>query len=392
MYKELLNAVKAKIDIYDKHKELSGENFNIFYIMNKESDEVWTHSAIISELLNPKGSHSLGSKPLELFIKQFKEHFLKEDFKIDFVNAISIKEECLISEHENYFYDRLDIVVKEKYAVRESKNIFCIENKIYAGEQEDQLLRYKKQYPNGILFYLTLTGEESKQLIDNKDNNIYTPIAYSNNEKDSKGSILNWLEECVKYAYDKPMVREVLNQYIYLIKKLTNQTTNKDMTNDIVEIINDNFEASTEIYNNFGKALTNRQNVFLVNLEVMLKKQIPAIQNVKEIVIDEKNHSMHRLKIFLKDNYFVSFHFKSTNEVIILIGKSNIGDIDDEILNKPSGFKDKNWNNDNESLYYKTPYGFLGNPKNILDAENGNKIEEIAKDLINISMEFLSCD
>lgn len=75
----LLKDVQSKIDLYEKHKELSGENFNIFSIMGMESDEVFTHSAIISELLNPKGSHGLGSKPLELFITQF---FLMKIFNL----------------------------------------------------------------------------------------------------------------------------------------------------------------------------------------------------------------------------------------------------------------------------------------------------------------------
>lgn len=64
-----LKEVQQQIRFYAKQRELSGENFNIFSIMSMESDEVFTHSAIIAELLNPKGSHSLGTQPLELFYK-----------------------------------------------------------------------------------------------------------------------------------------------------------------------------------------------------------------------------------------------------------------------------------------------------------------------------------
>ena len=67
--KQLLAQINSTIKVYEKHAELSGEKFNVFSIMGMESDEVRTHSSIIGELLNPKGSHSLGSKPLELFIK-----------------------------------------------------------------------------------------------------------------------------------------------------------------------------------------------------------------------------------------------------------------------------------------------------------------------------------
>ncbi len=38
-----------------------------------------------------------------------------------------------------------------------------IENKIYAGEQKNQLLRYHNAYREGKLLYLTLFGDESEQ-------------------------------------------------------------------------------------------------------------------------------------------------------------------------------------------------------------------------------------
>ena len=50
-----VRVLKAK---YDERAEVTGENFNVFSILDRESDEVKTHSAIIAELLNPRGSHS----------------------------------------------------------------------------------------------------------------------------------------------------------------------------------------------------------------------------------------------------------------------------------------------------------------------------------------------
>ena len=42
----------------DKHEVLaaaSGPSFNLFAILGLETDEVHTHSAILAELINPKG-------------------------------------------------------------------------------------------------------------------------------------------------------------------------------------------------------------------------------------------------------------------------------------------------------------------------------------------------
>ena len=52
----LLNQVGSILKSYDKIAKSTGENFNIFTVMGMESNEVKTHSAIIGELLNPKGS------------------------------------------------------------------------------------------------------------------------------------------------------------------------------------------------------------------------------------------------------------------------------------------------------------------------------------------------
>lgn len=380
MYKDLLNVVKAKIDIYGKHKELSGENFNIFSIMSMESDEVFTHSAIIAELLNPKGSHSLGRKPLELFIDQFKEHFEKHNFQIDYEKIICKKEEFLCSKvddetlkkcnaaaSKNFRYDVLDIVVKENDANYKSPNIFCIENKIYAGEQEQQLHRYKSQYPNGIIFYLTLTGEESKQVIQNENNEIYVPIAYvisnQNNSKQfnpqkveseqevQKSTVLNWLQECVKYAYDKPMVREVLNQYIFLIKKLTNQTTNEKMKKEIIDLIKKNLEASTEIHNNYEDAVKEIQIEFLTDLKTEIKK------NIKDWSF--KIHEDEQKKVFgiymsnEKFNIYCIFRFNKYNEAALNIinyldGKGNTENVQEFLI---EGIKFKKNNISSTDIY-----------------------------------------
>ena len=89
--------------------------------------------------------------------------------------------------------------------------IIMIENKIYASEQPNQLLRYYNAFPNGKLFYLTLFGEESKQNFPKEKYNI---ISYEND-------IIIWLEECKKESVNIPILRESITQYINLIKKLS---------------------------------------------------------------------------------------------------------------------------------------------------------------------------
>lgn len=235
-YIQLLNQINPIVKVYEKHAQLSGEKFNIFSIIGMESDEVKTHSAFIAELLNPKGNHSLEEKPLRLFVKIV----FGEEFDIDYVSSFCHKEQHIGLINENKTEGgRIDLVVRDK-----KKTVFVIENKIYASEQANQLMRYKNAYPQAKILYLTLEGEESKLHYNQND---YKIISY-------KEDILSWIEVCAKEAFDKPMVREILNQYAYLIRKLTNQTTNTEMKEEIQKIINENYLEAGEIYKNFEDA------------------------------------------------------------------------------------------------------------------------------------------
>ena len=63
----LLNQVNLISKHYDRISSLTGEKFNIFSIMSMEKNEVYTHSAIITELLNPYGNHG----QTDVFLKEF---------------------------------------------------------------------------------------------------------------------------------------------------------------------------------------------------------------------------------------------------------------------------------------------------------------------------------
>lgn len=230
---QLLNEVKTISDSYDRVAEATGENFNIFSILQVESDEVRTHSRFIAELLNPNGSHAQKDKFLKIFINQFAD-----DFEIDSAKC-KVFVEYYIGGVTIDSGGRLDILIKEE----NSKKVLMIENKVYAGEQQNQLLRYHKQFPDGKLFFLSRFGNESAE--KSSENITYKSISY---EKD----IIKWLEECKKEAVAVPILRETISQYINLIKKLTNQNLNKKMSQDIINrvlIDKDSFDSFQALVN-----------------------------------------------------------------------------------------------------------------------------------------------
>jgi hypothetical protein len=264
---------------YDEIAKLTGENFNIFSVMNMEHDEVYTHSAIIGELLNPSGSHGQGAVFLDLFVGNIKESFNSDENKIelDYFGKLINDKICertisIGNNWDNVTGGRIDLIVED------SKQILIIENKIYAIDQPYQLIRYKnyaetKSFKNSFLFYLTLDGKDLQEQetpyiqndieiigsnfkydkkreydnfrIENKGvNNIhhclYYPISF-------KKDIKNWIEKCLEKTHSLPIIRETLVQYLNLIKKLTNRTTNNIKTMEILEILKNNVLQSFEI-------------------------------------------------------------------------------------------------------------------------------------------------
>ncbi|WP_310560797.1 PD-(D/E)XK nuclease family protein [Flavobacterium sp.] len=228
----LLQQVSIIQKKYDEIATITGENFNIFSIMRAENDEVRTHSRIIAEFLNPKGMHRQGSVFLKLFFEEIK--FLgavKDDFEFD--NAKVLVEEYLgMIDNEYSEGGFIDIVIKD------SKNQIVIENKIYAKDQKGQLLRYKKNYPNCKMIYLTLEGNSPSEM-----SYIGTASKLELEEiilVSYRDEIKNWIEQCLEKTYSLPIIRETLIQYVHLIKKLTNQTTNIKMEEEILDNILNN--------------------------------------------------------------------------------------------------------------------------------------------------------
>lgn len=215
-YDQINRLLQETINIsssYRKKTDYTAENFNLFSILGMETDEVATHSRFIAELLNRKGSHGQGDKFLSNFLKIFAP-----DSKLN-PRKSQVRIEYYIGKVTKESGGRIDILIRDW-----KDNIIMIENKVYAVEQHNQLLRYHRAFPKGKLIFLTLTGEESRQ---DSSKGLYESFSYDTD-------ILNWLEKCKNDMQDIPPIKEIISQYINLVKKLTNQNLNKQMSKDII--------------------------------------------------------------------------------------------------------------------------------------------------------------
>ncbi|MBF1366214.1 MAG: PD-(D/E)XK nuclease family protein [Porphyromonadaceae bacterium] len=217
-----------------EERNRKGENYNLFSILSIERYEL-KHSALIANLLDPKGSHGCG------------DAFLRAFFEIALKGTAYPFEKCTLPHSYTEYYTgpiagdtggRIDILVKSSHYG------LIIENKIYAGDQDKQLTRYDNYgretfgADGYLLVYLTLYGcDASKESTATKSAEEvgYLRLSYA---KD----ILLWLKECVRLADNKPLVRESLNQYIRTIKQLTYQDMNQEDIQKIIDLAVDHPE------------------------------------------------------------------------------------------------------------------------------------------------------
>lgn len=222
-YQNLLYKTALIVNKNNQLLDATGGRFNVFQVIGVTTAETRLHSAFLAELLDVKGSHGLKDKPLRAFIRKC----LDAEFDFEISNAQS-KVEHSIGIKTETTGGRIDIIL------RDSKNrAIIIENKIYASDQEYQMLRYynhSKSYTDSRLVYLSLDGKIPSEFSMGGELFDYKTLSY-------KFDIIDWLIECKQLAIDFPLVREAISHYINLIKQLTNTSSMDEMNKEIVALV-----------------------------------------------------------------------------------------------------------------------------------------------------------
>ncbi len=260
----LLNTTKlvtSRANAILLEKEKRGENFNVFEILKLSRFEAKLHTPFIAELLNPNGSHGLNT----LFLKAFVE-YAGLDVHFDYQSTV-VKTEFHIGYRSEDCTKGgiIDILIIDKF-----KNAIIIENKIYAEDQKNQLLRYSNYAKdNGLksnLLYLTLEGKQAEAKSLGNKNVEYKCISY-------RTTILKWLGRCVELSSCYPLVRETIRQYITNLKMLMN-IMDTDSLNEIVKITTsaEYVESALDIISNQWNITTEIRKKFVLDLENIAKQ------------------------------------------------------------------------------------------------------------------------
>lgn len=194
---KLLDSIPKNLSI-----DFSEENiFDIFDISNKEVCHC---------------------KFLRFLVQKHPNEFLKEICKINESEQISLVENEHVIRTLCDIDGRIDLYIETvNYAI-------AIEMKLYAKDQNKQLLRYynylKTKDKNSLLIYLTLDGHIPSD-ISTVCNNICNKCDSKTLSNDNYycislyNDIINWLNIIIKKESDNSFIRALINQYIQSIKR-----------------------------------------------------------------------------------------------------------------------------------------------------------------------------
>lgn len=259
----LLLNIHRIIDFQDKIAAKTGDNFNVFKILGMEALEVRTHSSFLRELLDPKGSHGMGSVFLELFLSHVSDKNAPSTGFDSSSATVTAERPIGPINKERTRGGRIDLFLEDKHGRR----IF-IENKIYAEDQENQLLRYHAYDHQAILVYLTLKGTKPSPESTGGEDFPVKLVSYD-------GEIIQWLESCKKESVSRPIIRETLTQYIDLIRYLTNRTTGDSMNEEIEKLLREKPEYIAAV-----------QAVGKVSEEIKQKANADFLESLKKAFAD----------------------------------------------------------------------------------------------------------
>ena len=202
-------------------EEKEGEKFNVFSALNMCSDEMRLHSRLLATLFNPKANHGLGN--------EFLRRFLVTAIKVD-DNYITHCNESIAERYVGEVTEttggRIDIILED------GKHGIIIENKMYACDQPNQLLRYHnygvKQFGenNFKLVYLTLYGNEPTSDSLGGGHFEFIKLSYAQD-------ILGLLDRLMT-TYPQKRIHRIIEDYITIIKQLTFQDMDTEYQQSII--------------------------------------------------------------------------------------------------------------------------------------------------------------
>lgn len=174
--------------------------FNFFDILKITKTEI-RHSNMLAWLLNPNENHGLSDSIIRGFIQYVTTTFSED---IDVFDTLLMDCHDFTLQREWHNIDILAVSSNEKF-------VLCIENKIYSGEHDNQLNRYRKiieeAYPDYTKYYIFLSPEGTEA----SDTDYWCAMSYQ--------EVLNIIENARKKVKLLPDVELLIDNYIEAVRR-----------------------------------------------------------------------------------------------------------------------------------------------------------------------------
>jgi hypothetical protein len=190
-FDRLKRGLEDVLDIAYEHERATASRFNVLELVGLQRDEA-THSKLLSHMLNPNGSHGQGPLLLNSFLR-FCESKVS-GFPPILEREITRRDFVYVRAEFYSVYGRPDILA----FCRNPKFAVVIENKIDAGDQEQQLERYWNLLESEFSFvgqrrallYLTPSGRPPERTSEIPAHVHYLCMSY-------RTDLTGWLRSCV---------------------------------------------------------------------------------------------------------------------------------------------------------------------------------------------------
>lgn len=174
--------------------------FNLFDILKITKTEI-RHSNMLSWLLNPNENHGLGDGIIRGFIQYVATTFPEDT---DVFDTLLMDYHDFTLQREWHNIDILATSSNEKF-------VLCIENKIYSGEHDNQLNRYRKfiedTYPDYEKMYIYLSPEGNEA----SDPDYWCSMSYQ--------EVLSIIENARKKVNLLPDAELLINNYTEAVRR-----------------------------------------------------------------------------------------------------------------------------------------------------------------------------
>lgn len=267
---DIISGLLNEVSLCIGQRIASGEDYSVLETAIKGNEEMM-HSSVIASLLDTRGSHGQKCRFLELFLG-----CLPERFKSFVASGARTACERNIGQKTEDSGGRVDICIEN------SRQMIVIENKIFAGDQEHQILRYVESLRgmlrnrDGVKFpvlYLTPDGHSPSDDSTQADGmqcrcgEDYVCISY-------KDVIVPWLDKCINEMEEKPHLKEHLATYRDIIKKkVLGMDRKKDIIN-IIESAKKNIKAAREISGQLDEIKIDAVTTFWRAIKESIKKKL----------------------------------------------------------------------------------------------------------------------